>query len=203
MAEQPQIYLITPPAFELSEFLPRLASVLDGAEIACLRLALASQDEDRVSRTADAIREIAHDRDVALVIENHTGLVEKLGLDGVHLDGTRNIRAARKTLGADAIVGSFVHTSRHDGMTAAEAGAEYVAFGPVGETTLGSGETAPPDLFEWWSSMIEIPIVAEGSLDSALIETLAPVTDFFGVGEEIWWSDSPSAQLRSLTAALV
>ena len=41
---------------------------------------------------ADALREIAHARDVALVIERHVLLVERLGLDGVHLtDGARSV----------------------------------------------------------------------------------------------------------------
>ena len=52
--EQPQIYLITPPTIELSTFTNKLASVLDGVEIACIRLALAGSDEDTIARAADA-----------------------------------------------------------------------------------------------------------------------------------------------------
>ncbi len=101
MAEdRPQIYLITPPAFDAEEFAPRLAGVLDAHEVACIRLALASRDEFEIGRAADALREVAHARDVALVIETHLGLVERIGLDGVHFtDGPRQIRAARKELG--------------------------------------------------------------------------------------------------------
>ncbi|MDE3028342.1 MAG: thiamine phosphate synthase, partial [Paracoccaceae bacterium] len=69
-SERPQIYLITPPAFELDVFSPRLEAVLDQVEIACIRLALATRDEDQVARAADALRELAHKRDVALVIES-------------------------------------------------------------------------------------------------------------------------------------
>ena len=47
--EQPQIYLITPPTFEIDAFAPTLSAVLDGAEIACLRLAHASADADEVA----------------------------------------------------------------------------------------------------------------------------------------------------------
>ena len=83
--EQPQIYLITPPEFELSVFPDTLARVLDHHPVACVRLALASRDEDRISRAADACREVTHARDVALVIESHLMLVERHGLDGVHL----------------------------------------------------------------------------------------------------------------------
>jgi thiamine-phosphate pyrophosphorylase len=201
--DRPQIYLITPAAFELTDFTPRLAAVLDGAPVACLRLALASRDEDRVARAADACREVAHARDVAIVIETHIGLAHRLGLDGVHLpDGARQIRAARKELGADAIVGAFARTSKHDGISAAEAGADYVAFGPAGQSTLGDGTNAPREIFEWWSEMIEVPVVAEGALDTGTIAGLAPVVDFFGIGEEIWAAEDPLAALRALTAAI-
>lgn len=201
--EQPQIYLITPPTIELSTFTNRLASVLDGAEIACIRLALAGGDEDMIARAADACREVAHARDVALVISNHVLLAQRLGLDGVHLDdAARSVRAARKELGADAIVGSFCGASSHDGMTAGEAGADYVAFGPVGTSTLGDGTTAEKDLFQWWSQMIEVPVVAEGGLTPELIGDLAPHTDFFGIGEEIWSQDDPLAALKGLTDAM-
>lgn len=201
--DRPQIYLLTPPEFELSAFPSRLAAVLDAHEIACLRLALATRDEDKLSRAADAVREVAHARDVAVVIETHMGLAERLGLDGVHLtDGARSVRAARKTLGGDAIVGAFCGHSRHDGLNAGEAGADYVAFGPAGATTLGDGSRAERDLFEWWTEVIEVPVVAEGHLDAALIESLAPVTDFFGIGEEIWRDDDPAGALGRLLAPL-
>ena len=109
-----------------------------------------------------------------LVVADHFRLAPRLGLDGVHLtDGARQVRAARKALGADAIVGAFARASRHDGMTAAEIGADYVSFGPVGATGLGDGSVAPLDLFAWWSEMIEVPVVAEGGLTPALAADLA------------------------------
>lgn len=199
----PQIYLITPPEFGLSDFPDRLARCLDTVPVACLRLTMASRDEDRISRAADALREVAHARDVALVIDSHVLLVERLGLDGVHLpDGARSVRKTRKDLGADAIVGSFCGASRHDGMNAGEAGADYVAFGPVGTTPLGDGTVAELDLFQWWSEMIEVPVVAEGALSVDLIQKIAPFTDFFGIGEEIWREDDPAAALKSLATEM-
>ena len=200
--EQPQIYLITPADIELDRFPDRLAQVLDQAPVACIRLDLASRDQDHVSRAADTLREVAHARDVALVISDHVHLAQRLGLDGVHLsDAARSVRDARKLLGPDAIVGSFCAATRHDGISAAEGGVDYIAFGPVGASTLGDGARASTDLFKWWSEMIEIPVVAEGALDAAHIATLAPFTDFFGIGDEIWRSDDPSAALEQLIAA--
>jgi thiamine-phosphate pyrophosphorylase len=201
--EQPQIYLITPPEFELSDFPPLLASVLDRVPVACLRLATSIRDEDRIARTADALREVCHARDVPCVIQEHVMMVERLGLDGVHLlDGARSVRKTRKALGGDAIVGAYCAASRHDGMNAAEAGADYVSFGPVGATALGDGTQADLELFSWWSQMIEVPVVAEGALDADLIAGLSPITDFIALGSEIWQADDPAAKLQELVAAL-
>lgn len=201
--EQPQIYLITPPEIELGRFPDLLAAVLDAQEVACLRLSLATRDEDRIARAADACREVTHARDVALVIDTHMVLVERLGLDGVHLpDGARSVRKARKALGPDAIVGAHCAQTRHEGISAGEAGADYVSFGPVGVSHLGDGAQAGRELFEWWTEMIELPVVAEGALDARLVRDLAPVTDFFGIGTEIWDEDDPAAALRALCAAM-
>lgn len=205
MADQdrPQITLITPPAIDLETFPDRLAAVLDSTEIACVRLALAGKDEDMIQRAADACRLVSHARDVAIVIENHMLMVQRLGLDGVHLtDGARQVRYVRKELGGDAIVGAFCGITRHDGMNAGEAGADYVAFGPVGTTPLGTGEQVEFDLFEWWSQVIEVPVIAEGALTRELVARFGPVTDFFGIGEEIWTAEDPVQALKELIAPL-
>ena len=200
--EQPQIYLISPPEIDLDVFPEQLARVLDAHDIACVRLALSARDEDLLSRAADACREVTITRDVAIVIQDHRLMAQRLGLDGVHLsDGARSVRAARKDLGPDAIVGSYCGASRHDGITAGEAGADYVSFGPVGATALGGGTRAERELFEWWSEMIEIPIVAEGALSDDLLRDLAQVTDFFGISE-IWAEDDPSAALARMLRAI-
>jgi len=200
---QPQIYLLTPPEFELSVFPDQLARVLDTVEIAALRLSLASRDEDRVARAADALRALCHERDVPLIISQHVQLVERLGLDGVHLeDGARSVRDTRKTLGAEAVIGAFCGTSRHDGLSAGEAGADYIAFGPVGASGLGDGSVVESDLFDWWSQVIELPVVAEGNLSEADMKSLSPFTDCFAIGPEIWSQDDPQAALVRLIAAM-
>ncbi len=201
--EQPQIYLTTPSDIDLDSFPALLGKVLESAPIACIRLDMASRDEDIVARAADALREVAHTHDVALVIRDHVLLAQRLGLDGVHLsDAARSVRDARKVLGADAIVGSFCGGTRHDGISAAEAGADYVAFGPVGTSDLGDGTQAEPELFQWWSQMVEVPVVAEGALDVTQMAALAPYTDFFGIGDEIWRTNDPAAALAGLIAAM-
>jgi thiamine-phosphate pyrophosphorylase len=204
MAEAARIYLVTPPILSLEAFPDVLAAALDAADVACVRLALASRVEDEVTRAADALRAVCHARDVPLVVADHFRLAGRLGLDGVHLcDGPRQVRAAREALGADAIVGAFARASRHDGMTAAEIGADYVSFGPVGDTGLGDGALAPFELFDWWSEMIETPVVAEGGLAEATVAEFGRVADFVALGDELWSAAAgPEAALRAFAARL-
>jgi thiamine-phosphate pyrophosphorylase len=87
-------------------------------------------------------------------------------------------------------------------MAAGEAGADYISFGPTQASALGDGSFAEADLFQWWSEVIEVPVVAEGALDINMIRDLAPRTDFFGIGTEIWDKDDPVAELATLIAAM-
>lgn len=198
MSDAPQLYLVTPAGAQASTIAPRLIQVMDNFAIACLRIR-GDADEDELGRIADIAREIAHARDVAVVIDDHIRLAQRHGLDGVHLtDGSRGVRAARKELGPDAIIGAFCGASRHDGITAGEAGADYISFGPVGETALGRGEQAPLDLFQWWSEVIELPVVAEGALTRDLVNQISGATDFIAIGPEIWGENDPQAALADL-----
>ena len=200
--ETPQIYLITPSDAQPGALAPRVAPILESLPVACLRLATPSRDEGTIIRLADELRDLAHASDVPVVIEDHMHLAQKLGLDGVHLnDGARSVRKARKLLGNDAIIGAQCGTSRHAGLSAGEAGADYVSFGPCGTSVLGDGSTAPKALFEWWSEMIEIPVVAEGNMDEEITASYSPVTDFFAFGSEVWAAGDPLTQLEKLRAA--
>lgn len=196
----PGIYLITPPLDDAAPFLPTLAKALDAVEVACVRLRMASEDEDTLRRAADQVREVAHQRDVAVTLTDHFRLVQPLGMDGVHLENPRlTVRDARKMLGEDAIVGAFAGTSKHDGMNAAEAGADYVSFGPLAANALGDGEVAEPHLFVWWSEMIQTPVVAEGGINLDLARALAPAVDFLALDQAVWdHPDGPAKALKSL-----
>ena len=200
--ELPQIYLVTPSILDLETYPVQLAQILDTVDIACLRLGLSSTDEDEIARTADALRDVAHARDIMLVIERHALMVDRLGLDGVHLmDGGRNLRQLRKDMGNDIILGAFCNTSRHEGIGAGEAGADYVSFGPVVASTLGDGNQVDPELLSWWSEMIEVPVVVEGGLTQGIIRNLSSKVDFFAIGPEIWSTEDPLASLQALASA--
>ena len=201
---QPKIYLVSPQEINLSGAFPEiLVDTLVAFDVACLRLQLSSEDEREIGKIADIMREICHAHDVAIVIERHMLLVERFGLDGVHLtDGSKNVAKARKLLGKDAIIGAFCSASRHVGLSAGEAGADYISFGPISGSELNDGELVETNLFEWWSQVIEVPVVAEGGLTAQKLSEIARFTDFLAFGKEIWDSKNPSETLRKLTSTL-
>ena len=199
----PQLYLATPATLDPPPFPHGPAAGVGAARAACLRAALSSMDEAELGRTADACREVAHARDIAVVIDRLPALALRHGLDGVHLlNGAKEVRYARRELGADAIIGAFCGASRHEGMGAGEAGADYVSLGPVGESALYTGPRVDLELFQWWSEVIEVPVVAEGALSLDLVRTLAPMVDFVALGAEVWGADDPAAGLAGCAGAL-
>ncbi len=202
MQNAPQLYLITPARYELLALTKSLTALLDTGDIACVRLDLPGAEEAELRQTGDALRAICHERDVPIVLADHFRLAGQLGFDGVHMKGARGHRAARDELGNDAIVGAYCGASRHDGLQAGEAGATYVSFGPIATSPLGDGASADLEMFDWWSEMIEVPLVAEGGLDEASLTRLAPVVDFVALRNEIWDSEQPLTQLAKIKAIL-
>lgn len=199
-----RLYLITPAVFDPTAFADTLKAALDAAPVACVRLAMDGA-EPAIRRAADTLQPVCAAADVALTILDHVRLVEPHGLDGAHLSDASPaaIRKARATLGPDRIVGAHGGATRHRAMTAAEAGADYVALGPVAAGALGDGVEADAALFDWWAEMIETPSVAEGGLTPELAAALSDSADFFAPRRSVWEApEGPAAALRAYLKAV-
>ena len=140
-----------------------LTAAADVADIACCLIVPAA-----VPLTAAAARpivEAAQRAGVAALIANDAGLARAVRADGVHLAASRNpviaYAAARQSLGREAIVGADVGISRHDAMSLAEAGADYVAFGaPAHLQDRTRAHARRDDLVAWWGEIFEVACVA-------------------------------------------
>jgi thiamine-phosphate pyrophosphorylase len=204
-ATQPELILKVPASRLEQGLLSGLAILLDAVPFACLRLQCDAIPDENIKATVEPVHAIVARRDLPLVIEDHIGLARTLGLDGVHLcDGAKHVRDARKALGPDAIVGAYCGNSRHSGMSAAEMTADYVSFGPIQPGAMtGDSENAAYELFDWWATMIEVPVVAEGGLVPDALRTISEKVDFLCLGDEIWLSPlGPLPALKAFLAAL-
>ncbi len=102
----------------------------------------------------------------AFIVNDRPDLAARLGADGVHI-GQEDARfaEARRLLGPERMIGVTAHNSRHLAMEAAEAGADYVAFGAFYPTdTKQPSHWADPEILEIWQETMEIPCVAIGGI---------------------------------------
>lgn len=201
-----RLYLITPPAFDPLPFRDLLARTLDAGDVAALQLRLKGTDDDAIRRAADLLRPAAQERGVAFILNDRADLAVETGCDGAHIgreDG--DLREARRLLGPDRTLGATCHDSRHLAMEAAEAGADYVAFGAFFPT--GTKETRhrpDPEILTIWSETTEIPCVAIGGITAGNCDVLVRAgADFLAVIGGVWnHPEGPEAGVRAINAAI-
>jgi thiamine-phosphate pyrophosphorylase len=193
-----RLYLITPPYIaDLSAFAATLEAVITSGDVACFQLRLKGVPDATIIEAAKALFPMAQGLGVACLINDRPDLVEVTGADGVHIgqsDGS--LEEARTIAGKNAIIGVTCHDSRHLAMEAAEAGADYVAFGAFHDTTTKTPlYTATPDLLTWWQEMMEVPCVAIGGITPDNGEALIRAgADFLAVSGGVWnWPAGPEA----------
>ena len=186
-----RLYLVTAADFPPADF----AAALEAADIACVLLLSGTLDESALRAAVEVLCALAQARDVAVLIDDRVELAAATGFDGVHLSDPKVLAAARHRLGEEAIVGFGCGASRHDAITAAEGGANYVAFGAPGPGATPDSSMADLDLLDWWQSIMTLPSVAFGVAAPADCARLAAAgADFVAV--------SPALDLAACQAAL-
>ncbi|HTW34975.1 MAG TPA: thiamine phosphate synthase [Rhizomicrobium sp.] len=204
MSERCRLYLITPSRFDPKAFADTLRAALGAGDVACLQLRLKDVSDDDIRRAAEILMPIAQAREVAFIINDRPDLAAEMRADGVHIgqeDGS--YAQARATVGPGAIVGVTCHNSRHLAIEAAEAGADYVAFGAVFPTTTKEPKTrADIEIIRWWSEMMVVPQVAIGGIT---VENAKPLVeagaDFLAVSAGVWsHGQGPAAAVKAFNA---
>ena len=204
MAQRCRLYLITPPAFELAPFSRALEDALAGGDVAAFQLRLKGTSDADILRIGAALKPIVQRAGAAFILNDRPDLAAKLDADGVHVgQEDASYAEARAALGKDKIVGVTCHDSRHLAMEAAEAGADYVAFGAFYPTaTKDPKARAEPELIEIWSEIAETPCVAIGGIT---VENAAPLiaagADFLAVSAGVWnYPQGPRAAVAAFNA---
>jgi len=196
-----RLYLISPERIEHpSIFAADLRAALDGGDVAAFQLRLKGVDDAAIARTADTLRPICQQRSVAFFLNDRPDLAVKLDCDGVHI-GQEDMPygEARRIVGPDRQIGVTAKASRHLAMEAAEAGADYVAFGAFfPSTTKVVTSPASLEIIEWWSELMEVPCVAIGGIT---VDNCRPVVeagaDFLAVAGGVWnHRGGPEAAVR-------
>ena len=204
MPDRCRLYLITPPKLELTAFIEALSDALSGGDVACVQLRLKDTNDADVLRIGAALKPIVQAVDAAFILNDRPDLAAKLDADGVHVgQSDASYAEARAALGRDRIVGVTCHDSRDLAYEAAEAGADYVAFGAFHPTgTKEPSHWAEPELLEIWQETMETPCVAIGGITVENTEPLVRAgADFLAVSAGVWaHPDGPRAAVAAFNA---
>lgn len=199
----PRLYLATPPVSDSARLASELPALLAAADVAAVLLRLAPGDERSIIQRAKALAPPVQNAGAALLLDEHFGQVARSGADGANVSGIEAMQEAMPTLKPDRILGVGGLVTRHDAMTAGEAGADYVLFGEPD----ARGERPSPDAIGerlgWWAELFEPPCVGfAATLDEAHLFASAGA-DFILVGDFIWQdSRGPEAALRDAGDAI-
>ncbi len=201
-----RLYLITPPKLDPGAFAEVLAGALDAGDVACVQLRLKDATDDEIRRAAEALLPVAHERGVTFLMNDRPDLAVECGLDGVHVgQEDTGYAEARRIVGAAATVGVTCHDSRHLAMEAAEAGADYVAFGAFFATgTKQPKSRADMEILRWWSDIMVAPCVAIGGVTVENAHILVEAgADFLAVVSGVWdYAGGPGAAVRAFNAVI-
>ncbi len=202
MSDPCRLYLITPPSIEdMPAFQRMLEAALSGGDVAALQIRLKSLSESELEAVVRTLSPIAQTKDVAVILNDRPDLAARFGCDGVHVgQEDASCREARRWLGPDRTVGVTCHDSRHLAMEAAEAGADYVAFGAFYPTTTKEARTrADLEILSIWQETMQVPCVAIGGITVAAARSLAAAgADFLAVSAGVWsHEEGPAAAVAA------
>ncbi len=200
-----RLYLITPPRLP-ADFAVTLGQALDGGDVACLQLRLKDATDDEIRTASEALMPLTQARGVAFLLNDKPDLAAELDCDGVHV-GQDDVpyAQARGRVGADKIVGVTCHNSRDLAIGAAEAGADYVAFGAFFSTTTKTPKSrAEPELLRWWQDATTVPAVAIGGITVENCASLVDAgADFLAVSAGVWdYPRGPAAAVADFNRAI-
>jgi thiamine-phosphate pyrophosphorylase len=203
---QCRLYLITPPAFDPATFRDDLAAALDAGDVGAVQLRLKDIADDDIKRAVESLLPIAQAHDVPFILNDRPDLAHATGCDGVHIGQQDTEYAeAREIMGPEAVIGVTCHDSRHLGIVAADAGADYVAFGAFFPTTTKAAKfQASPEILQWWQEIMQLPCVAIGGITAdngaALVQAGA---DFLAVVGAVWnHPDGPAEGVKVMNAMI-
>ena len=201
------LYLITPPAIpDLDVFAKVLGEALDAGVVAALQIRLKGVDDDAILAAVAALKPVAQARGVAVILNDRPDLAARSGCDGVHVgQSDASYAEARQIMGVDAMIGVTCHDSRELAMDAAEAGADYVAFGAFFPTATKETIHQPEiEILTIWQETVETPCVAIGGVTVETAPALARAgADFVAVSAGVWkHAAGPAEAVRAFMRVL-
>lgn len=193
-----RLYLVTPPAPDLSTFPGQLELALDAGDVAAVLIA-GHSEEHELTPVAETLVPLIQEHGAAALLQDQSRVATRVGADGVHVTGgLSELEDAVKRLKPRMIVGAESTRNRHSAMQAGETGADYVFFGRPQGDIKPEAHRKILDLAAWWCEIVEVPaVVMAGGAIASVAEVAATGADFVALHAACWsHPDGPGAAVR-------
>ncbi len=162
-----------------------------------------SQDQGRRIYEASTLKALCEEHQALFLINDDVALARKVLAHGVHLgEDDASLSSAREILGPESVIGISCYNSLERARAAAQAGADYLAFGRFfPSTTKPNAVNADPALLTRAKQELNRPLVAIGGITP---ENGAPLiaagADMLAVVHGVFGQPDIPAACRHLTA---
>jgi thiamine-phosphate pyrophosphorylase len=200
---QPHLILFTPVIGEIDNLPSVLAELCSAADVAAVILRTGQRSDDEILSSITDTLAAVQNSGAALILEGHPQLAAKMNSDGAHLASIEALQSAIPMLKPGRIAGAGRLVSRHDAMTAGEAGADYVMFGEPDAAAKRPALSAIIERISWWAEIFEVPCVAYAANLDEIEEFVHAGADFIALNEDIWRAaENPLTAIRKATKSL-
>jgi len=153
---------------------------------------------------ARRVARAAHEAGALVLINDRPDLAVLAAADGVHVgQGDLAPNEARRVVGPDRIVGVSTH-SLEQALAAAEAGADYIACGPMFQSATKPQEVIPgPALCAEVTRAVGLPVMAIGGITAeSAPQVLATGARWLAVSGAVCAAADPEAETRRLVETI-
>lgn len=192
------LYAITPDEADTARLSARVETVL-AAGAHWLQYRNKSADAALRREQALALLTVCRRHRVPLIVNDDWRLAAEIGADGAHLgEDDGELDAARKALGAGAIVGASCYGRIELARSAAAHGASYVAFGAFFPSPTKPQARRASPLLLTQAAALELPRVAIGGITPDNARSLVDAgADLLAVISGVFDAPDPAAAVRA------
>lgn len=196
----PRLYVLVPAASGEDAVPAQAGALAQAAQEADIAAVLLRPQPDRAPGTLKPLLDACHAAGAAGLIDGSAALAADIGADGAHMEGVAALKTAASLLRPHGIVGAGGLRTKHDAMTAAEGGADYVMFGEPDAEGRRPPFEATLERTQWWAQLFEPPCVAYARTLEEVEALVEAGADFIAVDNLIF--EAPRDGARALAARL-
>ncbi len=196
------LYLVTPDWDETDKLL-KASRLACEAGVAVLQYRHKTASAALRMEQATQLQQLCKSMQIPFIINDHIDLCLAIDADGVHVGGTdASVAVARTLLGKEKILGASCYGDLQLARDAANAGANYVAFGGFYPSRVKQYPvTTPKEIIHHAKAELDLPVCVIGGMTAAnALPLVQQGADMVAAISSVYGADHPSEAAAAFTA---